>query len=525
MRRRMKRVPNLAQEILALGELAAASPSAERAAPAARFVDDSPEHLRLSAQRLDEYLSAHGLRWVVRLRALLAEVDYTSLVVAYVGTGRPPFHPRTLLGLIVYGVVRRLWSLRDLEELAVRDLGAWWITGGHQPDHSTLGEFIVRHQAVLTQEFFEALVTDLVRRLRVAPGVVAGDGTVIEAVASRYGTLRREAVEQAAAAAAQAAAAAPADGAAAAQAAHTAHVAATLAERSAARAAKGADPAATQIAPQEPEAVLQPRKDGAVRLAYKPSTLVHERGLIVGQAVHPSSETAVLPQLLAQHETAFGSAPPTLLLDAGYCTVAVLADLVARDIDVLCPSGTAQGADDWEKAGRQGRFGKGAFDYAAERDAYRCPAGAWLEPIGQGTRRGRSYRRYGTAACAECPRRTQCTTAGPGRTVERYAGEEYKEAMTRVLRQPSARTQYRRRAPIAERPFAELRGRQGLLRFHRRGVAGAAVEFALHCIAFDLKWALQQEASGPCAGIVWTLWACTGSRWTLQGALVLVWVP
>ena len=226
----MKRVPNLAQEVLALGELGAASPAAERAARAARFVDDSPAHLRLSAQRLDEYLSAHGLQWVVRLRELLAEVDYTSLVVAYAGSGRPPFHPRTLLGLIVYGVLRRLWSLRDLEELAVRDLGAWWITGGHQPDHSTLGEFIVRHQAVLTQEFFAALVADLVRRLRVAPGVVAGDGTVIEAVASRYGTLRREAVEQAAAAAAQAAAAAPADEAAAAQAAHTARVAATLAE-------------------------------------------------------------------------------------------------------------------------------------------------------------------------------------------------------------------------------------------------------------------------------------------------------
>jgi transposase len=525
MRRRMQRVPDLAQEVLALGAMPAASPASARAAGEARFVDDAPYQLRLGAQRVDEYLEAHGLGWVVRLRALLAAVDYGDLVVAYAGTGRPPFHPRTLLGLIVYGIMRRAWSLRELEELAVRDLGAWWITGGHQPDHSTLGEFIARHQAVLTEEFFTTLVQQLVRRLQVAPGVVAGDGTVIEAVASRYGTLRREAVEQAAAAAAQAAAAAPTDGAAAAQAAHTAHVAATLAARSAARAAKGADPAATQIAPQEPEAVVQPRKDGAVRVAYKPSTLVHERGLIVGQAVHPSSETAVLPQLLAQHAAAFGGAPPILLLDAGYCTGAVLADLVARAINVLCPSGTAQGADDWEKAGRQGRFGKGAFAYDAERDAYRCPAGAWLEAMGEGTRRGRAYRRYGTAACAACPRRAQCTTASTGRTVERYAGDAYKEAMAQVLRQPGARAQYRRRAPIAERPFAELRGRQGLLRFHRRGMAGAAVEFALHCIAFDLKWALHQAATGRRCGVVVALWARTGGRWVLWSARVLLWAP
>ena len=44
-----------------------------------------------------------------------------------------------------------------------------------------------------------------------------------------------------------------------------------------------------------------------------------------------------------------------------------------------------------------------------------------------------------------------------------------------------------------ERPFAEFRGRQGLTRFHRRGVAGARVEFALHCIAFNLKWAIGRE--------------------------------
>ena len=518
--RKMKRLPILAQ-----GELPGLAPASGPVAVNAprrvgRFIDDRPEHLRIGAQRLDEYLQAHQLGWVVRLRVQLETLDCTSLLVAYTGSGRPPFHPRTLLGLVVYGILRRLWSLRELEELAVRDVGAWWITGGHQPDHSTVGAFIERHAAVLTEEFFTALVEQLVRQLHVAPGVVAGDGTVIEAVASHYRTLRREAAELAAEEAAQVAAAQPGDAAAAAAAEQAQAVAAVAAERAAERTRHGKDGAATQVAPGEPEAVLQPRKDGAMRLGYKPSTLVHEQGLIVAQAVHPSSETAVVPALLAQHAAVFGVAPSTLLLDAAYCTAAVLAPLVAQDIDVLCPAGKATGADDWGKAGPQGRYGKGAFTYDAARDAYRCPAAQWLTRVGQSRdRTGRPYQRYATPACAGCALRVQCTTSRHGRTVERYDGDDYQDAMAAVLQQPAAQEQYRRRAPIAERPHAELRLRQGLVRFHRRGTAGAAVDFALHCIAFDLKWAVNQRPT-RCSGVLMHLGTLCAAQWHWQLILV-----
>jgi hypothetical protein len=252
-----------------------------------------------------------------------------------------------------------------------------------------------------------------------------------------------------------------------------------------------------QVVPGEPEAVVQPRKDGAMRPSYKPSLWAHASGLIVGQAVHPSSETVVVPQLLEQHEVVFdGQRPTTLLLDAAFCTTAVLERLVRADIDVLCPAGRTRGPGDWSKRGAHGRFGKGAFAYDAQRDAYRCPGQQWLTPGRRSRdRQGRPYVRYGTPACARCELRAQCTTSAGGRLVERYAGDEYKEAMAAVLRQPAARRRYRQRAAIGERPYAELRQRQGLVRFRRRGRAGAALEFALHCLAFDLKWAV-----GPRAG-------------------------
>jgi hypothetical protein len=68
--------------------------------------------------------------------------------------------------------------------------------------------------------------------------------------------------------------------------------------------------------------------------------------------------------------------------------------------------------------------------------------------------------------------------------------DELKEAMEEVMAQGRARQQYRKRKEIVERVFAEFGWRQGLRRFRRRARSGAALEFALHCIAHNLKWAI-----------------------------------
>ena len=59
-----------------------------------------------------------------------------------------------------------------------------------------------------------------------------------------------------------------------------------------------------------------------------------------------------------------------------------------------------------------------------------------------------------------------------------------------MLRQPAARAIYLRRSAIGEPSFAELRERQGLKRFHRRGLKSVRIEFALHRIALNRKKAV-----------------------------------
>lgn len=243
------------------------------------------------------------------------------------------------------------------------------------------------------------------------------------------------------------------------------------------------------LSPIEPEAVLQPRKDGVSRPSYKPIAMVHEAGLIVGQHVEPTSERDALKPILDQHLAAYGQMPMTVLLDAGFFSFPVLALMVEHDIDVSCPSGRANGEDDWQRrAGRAGRFPKQAFQYIEEHDIYRCPAGREL--IYQQWHLDnfhRRYRLYRGTRCNDCPLRERCTYSKYGRSLKRYASEELKEAMAQVLNQPAARATYRRRQAIVEPCFAELRERQGLKRFHRRGLKAVRAEFALHCIAFNLR--------------------------------------
>lgn len=432
-----------------------------------RFLSGAEGDFFVGEQGLAEYLAAHQQGWVVKLKVLVSEQDYSAFYGRYKDEGgRRPIHPRVLLGLIVYGITQGKWSLRELERLALMDLGAMWMSGRVQPDHSTIGKFIQLHEQLLSEQFFTALVKQLVGKLHLSAGTVGLDGTVIAAAASHYRMLRAEALREAAL---------------------SAQAERMLVERQAARELAGRAGAATLLAPQEPEAVVQPTKHGPLRPSYKPSALRHESGLVIAQAVHASSETAVVTGLLQQHRAVFAVEPRRLLGDAGYHTLEMLSEFAAREIDALLPAGRTYAQQPGEKPQAKRKLPKSAFRYEAEADVYHCPGQRLLARAGgDRDRHGRRYMRY-RGDCRGCALRDHCTKSKTGRMLKRYAGEELKEAMAAVLQQPAARRQLRRRGALIEPLWADLRERQRLTRFHRRGLAKVKLEFALHCAAYNLR--------------------------------------
>lgn len=505
-RRPWKGVANTSQVGLPLEVVEIAAPQ-ERSGSSS-FMPDDPTHLFIGEKRLDVLLKEKGLGWVIRLRALLEKLDYQLLTVRYSTLGRRAYHPRTVLGLIMLGVLTRRFSLRDLEDESAANLGAWWICGGNQIDHSTIGKFVMLHAEALSDGFFLALTAQIVKELKLGAGVCGIDGTVMEAASSRFSALRSEAAALVAAEARKAAEAEPGNAAAERAAEHGAALVAKIEERAENRRAQGKDAQTVTVIATEPEALVQPRKDGVMRPGYKLSTLVHETGVILGQHVHPSSETASVEPLLDQHRALFdGKNPTTMLADANYFEVGTLRTAAEQNIDFLCPPGqTFEAAGSWEKKSGHDVFPKSAFQYVEAEDAYRCPAGELLGFRTAGHDRERlRYRAYGTRACRGCSLRTQCTRSKNGRRIKRYEGEEYKEAMRAVLANPKARQMYRRRMTIAEPVYAEFRVGLGLTRFSRRGLRGVRAESGLYSMALNLKRALYSRGLNAIGAISATL--------------------
>src|SRR5271156_4906812 len=71
------------------------------------------------------------------------ELDLEALGFGLVAaaTGRPAYHPATLLKLYIYVYLNRLQSSRRLEREAQRNVELMWLTGKLAPDHKTIANF------------------------------------------------------------------------------------------------------------------------------------------------------------------------------------------------------------------------------------------------------------------------------------------------------------------------------------------------------------------------------------------------
>lgn len=195
IQRRVKRVDTSVQLALAMSSSDTPSrPATEKGVVV--FVDPGPRGLQVAGFLLPDYLKQGGICDVFVVRQLLEEQDWSAFKAAYRPGGRRPYAPRAMMGLILHGVMQGRSSLRELEDLARVDLSCWWLTGGILPDHSSIGRFIQQHEALLTDDFFTSLTRSVVKATQSDVARIAGDGTIVESAASRYKTVRREALEK-----------------------------------------------------------------------------------------------------------------------------------------------------------------------------------------------------------------------------------------------------------------------------------------------------------------------------------------
>jgi transposase len=69
----------------------------------------------------------------------LAALGFSGMTPA--ATGRPAYHPSTLLKIYLYGYLNRVQSSRRLEREAQRNIELMWLVGRLAPDFKTIADF------------------------------------------------------------------------------------------------------------------------------------------------------------------------------------------------------------------------------------------------------------------------------------------------------------------------------------------------------------------------------------------------
>jgi transposase len=90
---------------------------------------------------LDDYVDEDNSAWVIDAFVDELDLDALGFGVIPAATGRPAYHPATLLKLYIYGYLNRVQSSRRLERESQRNVELMWLTGKLAPDHKTIANF------------------------------------------------------------------------------------------------------------------------------------------------------------------------------------------------------------------------------------------------------------------------------------------------------------------------------------------------------------------------------------------------
>jgi transposase len=147
-----------------------------------------------------DWLPARHLAWFVI--DAVAEMDLAAFYAAYRvdGRSRPAYDPAMMVALLLYAYARGVRSSRVIERACDEDVAFRVLAAQQQPDHATIARFVERHEHAIAGLFGEVL-TLCARSGLAKVGVIAVDGTKVAANASRnenrdYEQLAREILEE-----------------------------------------------------------------------------------------------------------------------------------------------------------------------------------------------------------------------------------------------------------------------------------------------------------------------------------------
>lgn len=250
------------------------------------------------------------------------------------------------------------------------------------------------------------------------------------------------------------------------------------------------------ISPGDPQAAPGRDKLKVFRPLYNVQLVRDlDSNLVLGYDVFAQTgDEGTLRAMLRRLHDTFSVRLRELLADAGYITACNLALSARRDIALLGPWKENDYTHRTGKTKKPQPFPKDRFDWLPEENAYRCPQGHRLTPIGKERRKqidgeiNTVYRyRCRPDHCRACAVRDACTTnPDRGRSLRRSEHEDLVDSHKARMQTEDAKACYKLRRQTVELGFADLKEHRNLQRFSGRGLAAAKRQTAATILACNL---------------------------------------
>src|SRR6202790_642308 len=162
-----------------------------------RFIDGEDRMQRaLLPHSLEDYVDEENP--VRGIEVFIDELDLGALGFSGMtpaATGRPAYHPSTLLQIYLYGYLNQVSSSRRLEREAQRNVEVMWLTGRLAPDFKTIADFRRDNGPAIRATCRQFIA--LCRQLDLfAEAIVAIDGSRFKAVNTRDKNFTRASIKR-----------------------------------------------------------------------------------------------------------------------------------------------------------------------------------------------------------------------------------------------------------------------------------------------------------------------------------------
>ena len=410
-------------------------------------------------KEIDEKLGADDQARLVRRQ--LAQLDPEVLHEVYRGCGQAAYDPLVMLGMVLYMMLQGITSPAQWHKQAKLNEAIQWLGYGYVPARRTWYEFRDRLGKCI-ETLHAQYVQFAIDQKLVDPSVGVQDGTSFAACASRHRMVNEttlasrqqvlnELLSGSMAEDAEIPKWVPPTSAGREELAERIQRAdEVLQQRIAENAKKPADKRKDRdkivVSLSDPAAPLGRDKRKVYRPLYTVQFVVEPDSLLIlgYQCEAAVCDTGTLAPMIDRVQEIVRGRLRCILADAAYCTILDLRACQERGVELLAPVQTNSFSKPKKNTNGVGLSNRDEFEWDADRQTYRCPAGHELKYHSkqkkqrQGDQTLTQYRYHcPPEKCGSCPLASGCVSdPTKGRTVTRMEGQDLLDAQREKMERP-----------------------------------------------------------------------------------------